>query len=251
MSDLDLNAPDVQEAIKKAAEEMVKQQNEGLVQNRDQLIKEKRELQDKIKQFDGIDPDKVREMLKLQEDADNERLRKEKDFDALLEKQAEKMRGEITARDSNIEALTTMLKSEKIESVAMKAITDNKGVPDLLMPHLKSRVRLDDEFNVEVLSREGTPMFTGEGKRAGIGDLVNEYKKDPVFARAFDANVNGGTGARSTGNSNVGGDGVNPFERDKNTGRFDLSAASELRKKDPQRAKALATEAGIDTSTWS
>lgn len=253
MPELDLNSEEVKAAIKKAAEEMVATQHEGLVKNRDQLLAEKREMADKLKMYEGVDPAKFKEMQQQQEELENERLRKEKDFDKLLQNQAEKLNGEIKARDERLNKMTSMLQKEKIHATAVEAISKHKGTPDLLLPHVTARVRLNDDMELEVLSREGTPMFDNQGKRAGIESLITEFKADPVFSRAFDVDTKGGTGARNSSGFNGGGrPETNPFEKDEKTGKWrDLQGAMTLRKSDPDAAKSMAEEAGVDTSHWS
>lgn len=94
-------------------------------------------------------------------------------------------------------ALQRALESQVIETAALQAIGSAKGTPKLLMPHIRSTVKVieeDGKFEVRVLDEKGEPREKG-GKWMGVADLVEEMRNSEDFSRAFDATNNGGGGA--------------------------------------------------------
>lgn len=235
----------VQEAAKKAAEELIKEQHAGLITKRDELLAMNRELKDKLTSFEGIDPQKVKDQMAAAERAEEERMKKDGEFDALMKKQSEKFEQERAASAAEQEKLRNALNQAKITEAATKAVAAHKGVPELLMPHIAPRMKLDDNLNLQILDRDGTPMLDSAGKPANADDLVAELKKDPLYGRAFEGTSARGTGA--TGSNGTMPDlGDNPFTKDEKTGKMkNLTEAMRITKQDPAKAAKMANEAGV------
>jgi len=248
---IDLEDPEVKAAVAAAAQEaaktLIESEHAGLLAKRDELLGDNKTLRENLKTFEGVDADKFRSMQSEAEKAEEEKLRANKDFDTILENQQTKLQGVIGEKDAALEKMRGQLHREKITTVATRALADAKGSPELLMPHITSRLSLDDDMAVVVNDKAGTKMFNGQGQPATIADLVAEMQNDPIMSRAFEAGVKSGTGARSSDNNGAAGAGAatagNPFVRGKD-GRWDAFEGMKLVKSNPEEARRLADEAG-------
>jgi len=235
----------IEAAAIQAAKGIMEAEHAGLLAKRDELLGDNKTLRDKLNNFEGVDADEFRNMKTEAERAEEEKLRKDKDFDQILANQETKLQGVIGEKETALQKLRNELHREKITTVATRALADAKGSAELLMPHMTARMALDDDNAVVVNGKDGTPMFNGQGQRASVTDLVAELKSDPVMSRAFDAGVVSGTGSRNSGNgtSKAGTTTGNPFVRDKE-GRWDIYAGMKLVKENPEEARRLADETG-------
>lgn len=89
-----------------------------------------------------------------------------------------------------------------VNSAATAAIAAEKGVPELLLPHIQSQVKVvqeGEDYVVRVVDNAGDPRGDGKGGFMTIADLVKEMKSSTVFGRAFEAGDNGGSGAPPNG----------------------------------------------------
>ena len=87
-----------------------------------------------------------------------------------------------------------------IDADATAAIAAAKGVPALLLPHVRSAVRVIEEggdFKVQVVDAAGNPRVNGKGEFLSIADLVGEMRQSDVFGRAFEPTGTTGSGAAS------------------------------------------------------
>lgn len=100
--------------------------------------------------------------------------------------------------------LTTMqesLKKQMIDSEATLAISELKGAPALLLPHVRSQCLLleeDGQYCVRVVDAEGDPRGNGKGGFMTIKELVAEMRNSEVFGRAFEPSDKKGSGTRSS-----------------------------------------------------
>ncbi len=145
----------------------------------------------KIKEFSELDPEKEAEAIA------------QKKLKAMEGQLAEQLETERTGFRETILKLTGQLEKELITSRATKAIVDEKGALDLLLPLVKSRTRLkeDDlgEYAVEVLDPKGNPAVTNSGgsiSPMSISELVKSMRSSQSLARAFDGH--GHTGSDSS-----------------------------------------------------
>lgn len=85
-----------------------------------------------------------------------------------------------------------------IDSQATSAIASNKGIPELLLPAIKSRTKVvksaEGRFSSVVVDADGETRFNGKGDPMTIAELVIELKDDKTYGRAFEADVQGGGG---------------------------------------------------------
>ena len=100
------------------------------------------------------------------------------------------------------------LEARLVDAEATRAITELKGVPGLLLPHVQRNVKVveeDGEYRAAVTDARGEPRVDARGEYVSIRDLVAEMRDSDVFARAFDASGVGGGGAPPNSRSAGGG----------------------------------------------
>jgi hypothetical protein len=179
----------------------------------------KKQLRAIAEQFKDIDPAKARDALTKIRELDEQTLLDKGEFDTLKKqlldqhenekKQLlEKHVGEVKTRDDRIGKLTSALERRLVDAEATTAIAEAKGAPILLLPHVRSQIKVveeDGEFIAKVVDGQGNPRIgDAAGKPMSIPQLVDEMKKSDQYARAFDASGAGGSGAPSTHGSSGG-----------------------------------------------
>lgn len=112
---------------------------------------------------------------------------------------------ELQAHQQRVEALQTQLYDQLVSNEATKAISEEKGVPELLMPFIKDKVKVQEEdgkFAVFVVDEQGDQRFSGvTGQPMSIKELVGEMKQDQRFGRLFESETPSGGGANPRGAS--------------------------------------------------
>lgn len=169
----------------------------------------------KVQKFGDLDPDTVKTSLDRLTELESIDPKKEADrlaqvkIDAatrqLVEKHNQDMQ-DITGREGKLRKTVETL---MIDNVAIKALEGHKGNVDLLLPHVKSQVRLKDGEDgvVEVIDREGNVRIgDAQGKPMSVDQLVEEMSKSDKFAQGFAGTGNSGGGAPP----NNGGGGGKP-----------------------------------------
>lgn len=114
---------------------------------------------------------------------------------ALLEKERQKVKSaldkEIEAARKEAEKYKGALREQMVDNEALSLISKYEGVPELLMPKLKSSIAtIEDEsgkFHVRVLDESGEPEINNSGEYATIEDLIQKLRGHDVYGRAFKA----------------------------------------------------------------
>lgn len=242
-----LNSQEFKDAVAEAAKKAISEQHQGLLDKRDELLGSLRTTKDELETLKqkNKDADDAVERQRLKT------LQEEGKFEELLKAKEKTYKEQLDAKDARYSTLYDELKKTKVDAKLSDAIASAKGVPELLKPHMSVRVKMDENFHVQVLKPNGEPMLNQNGDYASVTDLVNEYKQDPIYGRAFEANTQSGTGAR--GGERVGGGdgkGTNPFEmvKDPETGkesRRNITEGMRLYKENPEKARRMAEEVGF------
>lgn len=111
----------------------------------------------------------------------------------------EKHNKDLESKDGRIKALSGVVERHLVDAQATAAIAEAKGVPALLLPHVKASTRVieeDGDFAVRVVDAQGNPRVNGKGEYLSIADLVREMRESEVYGRAFDAPGGSGSGAQ-------------------------------------------------------
>jgi hypothetical protein len=128
---------------------------------------------------------------------------------------------QLGAKDKELKDMLGALHEHMVTGEAIRAIASEKGVPELLLPHVSkfAKVIKDDngKYVTRVVDEAGDPRGDGKGGFMSIGDYVKGMKSDKVFARAFEADERGGTGAPPTTRKPTGGPGALPAGQQKSS----------------------------------
>lgn len=174
----------------------------------------------KVVKFGDLDPDTVKTSLDRLTELETLDPKKEADrlaqakIDAatkqLVEKHNQEMQ-DLTGREGKLRKTVETL---MIDNVAIKALEGHKGNVDLLLPHVKSQVRLKDGDDgvVEVVDREGNVRIgDAQGKPMSVDQLVEEMSKSDKFAQGFAGSGHSGGGAPAGGGNGGGGKAAGNF----------------------------------------
>lgn len=104
--------------------------------------------------------------------------------------------------DGQVGKMKGTLEKYLIENAAVTALSAEKGNSTLLLPHIKSRVKVvadGDNFVVRVVDAAGDARSDGKGGWLGVADLVKEMRGDKTYAMAFESDTKGGGGANPAG----------------------------------------------------
>jgi len=150
----------------------------------------------KVKEYANFDPDqKIAEGIKAQKDELISRHKVEKS--ALL---------------ANNKRITGQLENVLVQGAVLKALVEEKGNVELMLPHVQKFVRMRDTdggYVAEVIDEQGNPKIGDtEANPLTIPQLVQEFKANPQFAAAFEgtgASGSGATGGGKGGNVKPGG----------------------------------------------
>lgn len=154
----------------------------------------------------GKTPEEIQALVEAQAQAERDKLTKGGEWDKLKEQMTGQHKVELSKKDERIQSLTKSLERRLIDADATAAIADAKGVPALLLPHVRASVKVieeDGDFKVRVVDASGNPRVNGKGEFLSISDLVGEMRQSEIFGRAFDAT--GTTGGGASGGGSGGG----------------------------------------------
>lgn len=171
----------------------------------------------------GKSPDEIQELLAAQEKANEERLNKAGEWDKLKQQMNEQFTKEKQQLLDSLTAKGRAIEKHLIDAQATAAIAELKGVPALLLPHVKASVRVveeDGEYSVRVVDASGNPRVNAQGDYLSIKDLVSEMRQSDIFGRAFEA-----TGTTGGSSSQVKG----PTGADKPKKAADMSSAEKAK----------------------
>lgn len=191
----------------------------------------------------GKSPEEIAEILQKQADAEKAKLEEKGEWDKLRAQLVDSHGKELSARDkviaekdAEIQRRQKALESYLIDAAATSAIAAEKGIPELLLPHVQRQVKVFDEqgkYVVRVLAPDGTPRMNSKGEYLGVKDLIAELKGNDIYGRAFE-----GTGAS--------GGGMKPGNSQQ-SGAFTLSRDDA---KDPAKYRAAREAAAKSGATF-
>lgn len=171
----------------------------GLVNKRDELLGKNTTYKDNLAKFDGLDPDKYREMLKQIETIDEKNMMDKGEFEKIRQKLVDANEDERKVSAQEKEKLRAQLENYMIDSAAAKAISESDGNIKLLMPIIKGRVDIidnDGTLTVQIKSDSGEPATDKEGKPLTMTGLLEEIKADESYSGAFASSGLSGGGAK-------------------------------------------------------
>lgn len=173
----------------KEAEELRKERERLKAQN-DRLLEEKKKEQEKARQ------------------AEEERARREKDVESLERTWKERHDKEVAEAQQRTNMLMNALESQMVNGVALRIATDVSDSPDLILPHIQSRLRATEE-NGRWVTR--VVDVNGNATAMTIEELAEQIKAEKRFAplirgtKAAGGGANGGNGGAGGGTNNPDG----------------------------------------------
>jgi hypothetical protein len=201
-------SPEVKTFTQDEVQAAIEEAKKGLLANRDEALKEAKQLRDKLKAFDGVDPEKHRELMAAAEKAEREKQESAGNWKALESQLIEKHTAQTEKLNGRITQLSTALERRLVDAEAASAIAELKGSVKGLLPHVKPHIRVveqDGEFVAQVVDSKGNPRISdAKGTPMSIRDLVAEFKNDGELGRLFEGSGSSGGGASR---SNAGGGG--------------------------------------------
>ncbi len=169
----------------------------ALNKERDNVRDLTRRIKDQSEKFAGIDLDEVEAMKQSQRDADEAQAERKGEWDKLKDQMRTQHVEQMSKKDDEISRHKTELERHLIDAQATGAINEADGNVMLLLPHVKSLVKLNEEdgqFKAQVVDAAGTPRVDADGNPFSIKALVSEMRTQDGFAGAFK-----GTGAAGGG----------------------------------------------------
>jgi len=154
----------------------------------------------------GLSADEIKALIDAKAKDDEDKAVKGGEWDKLRAQMNEKHATEIKGFTDKLSAKDKALERFLIDGEATKAIAGAKGVPELLLPHVRQHVRMVEENNdyfVRVVDAKGDPRVNGKGEPLTISDLVAEMAASEVFGRAFEGSGQSGSG-KQPGNGGGG-----------------------------------------------
>jgi hypothetical protein len=174
-----------------------------------------------LKGFEGIDPEKARQMIADAEKAAVDKLKQKGDWEAMekqlrdqlavdLQKREEQFQGELSKIQERNKALESSLYEQLITAQLSAEIAKHTTSVGPLLLGMASHLKVFEEegkFVAKVVDAQGNPRIADlKGSPFTIAGLVEEFKTKPEWQPLFPASKNGGTGA--PGNSTAGPGGV-------------------------------------------
>lgn len=107
---------------------------------------------------------------------------------------------QLQAKDGELGTMSKTLQKYLVTTAAVQSIAAQKGVPELLLPHIQAKTKVvkeGDEYVVRVVDEAGDPRGNASGGFMTVEDLVKEMKASPTFGRAFESEAGNGGGMRT------------------------------------------------------
>lgn len=131
------------------------------------------------KQYEGVDPQKYRELAAEEENRRIEAMKKREEFDQILKETVSK-------KDEQLNQLRREIHSIKVEGSLLSEASRNRAVnPNQVVQLLRDRVKLNEVGSVEVVDDRGQVRYKDSGDPYGVEDLVSEFlQTNPHFVNA-------------------------------------------------------------------
>jgi len=126
--------------------------------------------------------------------AENENLQAGLETFRAIAKTPDALSGTLSGLEQKIADLSKANNSHLIEAAATKAITAARGSVSLLLPHLKDVLEVTDDNGQPVVR----PLVSADA--GTLENLVEGFRNDPDFSRAFDDLTPSGSGMSPAGN---------------------------------------------------
>lgn len=183
--------------------------NTALEANSRKLLSEKKAAEKALERFKDIDPEKYATLSAAAAEAERKAAEASGDWKAREAQILDRHAKELESLGGRNKTLSSALERRLIDAEATSAIAAAKGSPKVLLPHIKSHVKVveeDGEFVVHVVDARGNQRIgDAKGTPMTIAQLVEEMKQDADFARNFEGSGSSGGGASRSSTAGGGG----------------------------------------------
>lgn len=201
-----------------------------------------------------VDVDEYYKMLEKQKELEKHELEKKGEFDKLREQLVKEHEKELKTRETEVADLSSKyakLEAELSTTILSHHISMEASVAKCLNPKLveltlgqEAQVVVDEntgQRTIKLLDEYGEPRVDPKtGKPFTIKQRIAEMKETPEYAMLFEGGKPGG-GSRTINGVSIKG---NPF--DKKSPHFNLTEQGRLYRDNPDLARRLAGEVGIN-----
>jgi len=151
-------------------------------------------LKEQLGAFEGIDPSKYQEAMTAKQKLEDERMKAEGDFEALLESKTAELKKMLAQKDEQIASVTGLREKEQIDGTLIAALSKGDAhSPDELSVLLRDKIGLDESGP---FIKDGDSAMVKDGKRVSVNDFVSEWLSDrPRYVKAG-AGGSGGAGGK-------------------------------------------------------
>jgi hypothetical protein len=196
------------EAISKELYESALAERDALRAKNAEILNEAKRAKASLKNFEGVDPTEYKTLKQQAEEAAQRRALEEGNLESWKKQFTEQFAKEKEPLVAENKTLRSALERRLVDAEATAALAAAKGSPKVLLPHIKSHVKVeleDGEYVVHVVDTKGNPRIgDAKGNPMTIAQLVDELRADPDFARNFEGTGSSGGGA-SRSNASGGG----------------------------------------------
>jgi hypothetical protein len=190
-------ATEVEGKFHVSADALVTKHNEVLAEKK-RMADDRARLQAEHDKYKDIDPEKARKALKDLEDAENEKLRIQGDWDARenalrtgFTTEKTTLEGEIASRDKMLDKFVV-----RNELARVCALPEIKGAFELLADNatVMNSIRRKGE-DYEILDASGAVRYGTDGQPLRMEAYLKELREHPTLSRLFDPTGASGSGA--------------------------------------------------------
>jgi len=221
----------IQPLIAQAINDYEKTEVAGLKKNRDDALKEKDKLAERLKKFEGIDPDKIQDVIAKAQKAEEDRMKSAGEWEKLDEQRKIAHQKEIDKLTKQIEDLKKANDNFLVETSIGAAIREAK-----IAPHAVDLVSAYVGQKIAIVDVDGKRQV-----RVGDDDVSNFLKK---FVESDDGKhytlADTNTGGNASGGGGFKNAGSNPWAKDS----FNVTEQMKIKREKPDLAKRLQAQAG-------
>ena len=166
--------------------------------------KEAAERRIKLKEWDelGVDPEKVKQLLQAQREAEIKKAEEEGRYQELIDKMREDINRKEHEANEKLTAMQTKLEKQLKEKEVVAAIAAEDGVAALLKSHVEKYVDIvegDDGYETVIKDEYGQVRKNEDGSNMTIRQLVQSLKEHPELSFGFKAPKVSGSGTQDAG----------------------------------------------------
>lgn len=171
-----------------------------------------KQLEKLAKSAEGVDIEEYQRLREEAEQRSQKEAEKKGEWDKLREQLVKNHQKEIESRETKLSTMQKSLESYLIDANATAEIAGLNGIPGLLLPHVKSQLKVveqDGKYVVRVVDSDGDVRIDAKsGEPMSIKQLVAEMRDSETFAPAFKGSGASGSGTPPNSSAGRAGHGV-------------------------------------------